>query len=137
MTDLLRQPLPEIRRVQDERLRAMLALCARGHPYYMERWHAASVTPGTLRGVADLARLPYLAGVIEGVQIAGGFPMLDRSFQTSAQGLYFTGFAATREFGPFFGFLRGATAAATIITRALSEPATAANDGRDRRRAAA
>lgn len=86
---------------------------------------------------ADLARLPYLAGVIEGVQIAGGFPMLDRSFQTSVQGLYFTGFAATREFGPFFGFLRGATAAATIITRALSEPATAANDGRDRRRAAA
>ena len=32
-----------IERVQDERLRAMLALCARGHPYYRRRWQEAGI----------------------------------------------------------------------------------------------
>jgi FAD-dependent urate hydroxylase len=73
---------------------------------------------------ADLARVPYLAGVIDQVQLADGFPVLDQHFQTSVPGLHITGFAATRDFGPFFGFVRGSTVAAEIIARALTEPAT-------------
>ncbi len=58
MTDLFRQPLDAIRRVQDARLLKMLDLCARGHPYYRERWSALAVKLGEVRGVADLWRLP-------------------------------------------------------------------------------
>jgi FAD-dependent urate hydroxylase len=72
---------------------------------------------------ADIARVPYLAGVLDHIQVADGYPVLDEHFQTSIPGLFITGFAATRDFGPFFGFVRGSTAAATIIAR---EPIVAA-----------
>jgi cation diffusion facilitator CzcD-associated flavoprotein CzcO len=72
---------------------------------------------------ADLARVPYLAGVLDQIETAKGFPILDEHFQTSVPGLFITGFAATRDFGPFFGFVRGSTAAATIISRGPIEPA--------------
>ncbi|HEX4325237.1 MAG TPA: AMP-binding protein [Burkholderiales bacterium] len=58
MSDLLRQPLEAIEQVQNERLRAMLALCARGHPYYRERWAKAGIDVAEIRTVADLERLP-------------------------------------------------------------------------------
>ncbi len=58
MTDLLRQPLAEIERLQSERLRHMLALCARGHPYYGRRWAEARVDIAAIRGVEDLERVP-------------------------------------------------------------------------------
>jgi cation diffusion facilitator CzcD-associated flavoprotein CzcO len=76
---------------------------------------------------ADVARVPYLAGVLDELRVADGFPVLDEHFQTSVPGLFITGFAATRDFGPFFGFVRGATAAATIVaSRGLgSEPGPA------------
>jgi len=56
--DLLRRPLAEIRRVQDERLVRMLTLCARGHAHYQKRWREAGVTLDAVRGVADLSALP-------------------------------------------------------------------------------
>lgn len=56
--DLLRQPIEAIERVQSERLRAMLALCARGHPYYRRRWAELGIDVTAIRGVADLERLP-------------------------------------------------------------------------------
>ena len=34
MSDLTRQSLETIEQLQNEKLRAMLDLCARGHPYY-------------------------------------------------------------------------------------------------------
>ncbi len=37
----------------------------------------------------------------------------------SLSGLYVTGFSATRDFGPFFGFVKGAPAAAALVVRAL------------------
>jgi thioredoxin reductase len=77
---------------------------------------------------ADLARVPYLAGVLDQVQIADGFPILDEHFQTSVPGLFITGFAATRDFGPFFGFVRGSTTAAEIIARRLVESGADARD---------
>ena len=35
--------------------------------------------------------------------------------QSPLEGLYLPGFAATRDFGPFFGFVKGAPAAASIV----------------------
>ena len=68
---------------------------------------------------ADLTKVPYLAGVLGEVRVAGGFPVLDDAFQTSLDGLYVTGFSATQDFGPFFGFVKGSPAAATLIVRDL------------------
>jgi FAD-dependent urate hydroxylase len=68
---------------------------------------------------ADLAKVPYLAGVRGEVRLSNGFPVLDESFQTSLDGLYITGFSATQDFGPFFGFVKGSPAAATLIVRDL------------------
>jgi phenylacetate-CoA ligase len=58
VADLLRQPLPVIRRVQSEKLVQALALCARGHAYYRRRWAEAGVDPSAIRTVEDLVRLP-------------------------------------------------------------------------------
>jgi cation diffusion facilitator CzcD-associated flavoprotein CzcO len=63
----------------------------------------------------DLPRVPYLDDVIDAIDQADGFPVLDESFQSSVPGLYFPGFAATRDFGPFFGFTKACPAAATIV----------------------
>jgi len=68
---------------------------------------------------ADLARVPYLAGVLDRVEVTDGFPVLDEAFGASLPGLYLPGFAATRDFGPFFGFVRGTSAAATLIVNDL------------------
>jgi len=58
MDDLIRQPLAAIERVQNEKLRAMLDLCARGHPYYRRVWTEAGIDVAQIRTVADLERLP-------------------------------------------------------------------------------
>jgi cation diffusion facilitator CzcD-associated flavoprotein CzcO len=68
---------------------------------------------------ADVAKVPYLTGVLPHVKVSGGFPVLDEAFQTSLDGLYITGFSATQDFGPFFGFAKGSPAAATLIVRDL------------------
>jgi hypothetical protein len=68
---------------------------------------------------ADLARVPYLAGLLGRIETADGFPVLDEAFATTLPGLYITGFSATRDFGPFFGFVKGSPAAATVIVRDL------------------
>jgi cation diffusion facilitator CzcD-associated flavoprotein CzcO len=68
---------------------------------------------------ADLARVPYLHRLLGRIDIADGFPVLDESFGSSLDGLYVPGFAATRDFGPVFGFVKGTSAAATIIVKDL------------------
>ena len=68
---------------------------------------------------ADLAKVGYLADVLDDIELSNGFPVLDESFQTSLPGLYVTGFSATQDFGPFFGFVKGAPAAATLVVRDL------------------
>jgi FAD-dependent urate hydroxylase len=70
--------------------------------------------------VVDLSKVPYLRGVLDSVALADGFPMLDEHFQTTLDGLYITGYSATRDFGPFFGFVKGSPAAATLIVRDLA-----------------
>ena len=64
---------------------------------------------------ADLARVPYLAGVLDRVKVTDGFPVLDETFGASLSRLYLPGFVATRDFGPFFGFVKGTSAAAQLI----------------------
>jgi FAD-dependent urate hydroxylase len=68
---------------------------------------------------ADLARVPYLAGVIDRIEVVDGFPRLDEAFGTTLDRLYVPGFAATRDFGPFFGFVKAAPAAASLIVADL------------------
>lgn len=67
---------------------------------------------------ADVSRVPYL----EGLDIAtrDGFPQLGHHFETSLPGLYMPGFAATQDFGPFFGFVKAAPAAGALIGRHLT-----------------
>jgi FAD-dependent urate hydroxylase len=68
---------------------------------------------------ADLARVPYLTRVLDRIDLADGFPVLDEAFGAGLSGLYLPGFAATRDFGPFFGFVKGSPAAATLIVQDL------------------
>src|SRR3712207_9479337 len=69
----------------------------------------------------DMRRIPYLSGIIDRLQLADGFPVLDEHFQSSLPGLFTTGFLATRDFGPFFGFVRGCPVAATLTPAGPSE----------------
>ncbi len=64
---------------------------------------------------ADLSRVPYLDGLIDRIDVDDGHPVLDEAFQTSLSGLYIPGLAASRDFGPFFGFTKGCPAAAALI----------------------
>jgi FAD-dependent urate hydroxylase len=68
---------------------------------------------------ARLADVPYLRPVVPDIEVLDGFPVLDESFQSSIPGLYFPGFAASRDFGPFFGFTKACPAAARLIIEAL------------------
>jgi len=69
----------------------------------------------------NLANIDYLRPLLDRIETADGFPVLDEHFQTSVAGLYMPGFLATRDFGPVFGFVRGCPAAATLIVAALSD----------------
>jgi cation diffusion facilitator CzcD-associated flavoprotein CzcO len=63
---------------------------------------------------ADLSAVPYLAGVLDRVSVTDGFPDLSPGFETTLPGLFVTGFSATRDFGPFYGFTKGCPSAARI-----------------------
>ena len=70
----------------------------------------------------ELGREPYLRdpSIANSLKVEEGFPVLDDQFQSDIPGLYFTGQAATRDFGPFFGFGIGCPAAAWVIGNALN-----------------
>jgi FAD-dependent urate hydroxylase len=69
---------------------------------------------------ADLATVGYLAGLVgDDVAVQDGFPVLDECFGSTAPGLYVAGFPSTRDFGPFFGFMRGAVPTASIVVEDL------------------
>jgi len=74
----------------------------------------------------NLANVGYLRPLLDRIETAEGFPVLDEHFQTTVAGLFMPGFLATRDFGPFFGFVRGCPAAATLIVAALSNVNTVA-----------
>jgi FAD-dependent urate hydroxylase len=68
---------------------------------------------------ANLSNVPYLRSVLPTMDIVDGFPSLDPGFQSSVPGLYFPGFTASRDFGPFFGFTRACPVAAKLIVDSL------------------
>jgi hypothetical protein len=68
---------------------------------------------------AELGRVPYLTRLTSQIDCSNGFPVLDEAFGTSLTGLYIVGFSATQDFGPFFGFVKGCPAAATLVVRDL------------------
>ena len=71
---------------------------------------------------ADLAAVPYLAGVLDRVSVTDGFPDLSPGFETTLPGLSVTGFASTRDFGPFYGFTKGCPSSARLaVTEMLRE----------------
>lgn len=55
------------------------------------------------------------ATILDPLATNEGFPALDPEFQTNLPNLYVTGLAATRDFGPFFGFTVACPVAAKII----------------------
>jgi thioredoxin reductase len=63
---------------------------------------------------ADIAAVPYLAPLLGGLATTDGFPDLSPGFETSVPGLFVTGFASTRDFGPFYGFTKGCPSSATL-----------------------
>ncbi len=63
---------------------------------------------------ADLGRVPYLEPLLDDLAVSDGFPQLSEGFETSVPGLYMTGFASTRDFGPFYGFTKGCPSSATL-----------------------
>jgi cation diffusion facilitator CzcD-associated flavoprotein CzcO len=72
----------------------------------------------------DVSRIPYLSrSLVAAVMSGDGYPQLDDHFQTPVPGLYMPGLASTRDFGPFFGFVRGAPVAAAIMTRQIASAA--------------
>ncbi len=58
MDDLTRQPLTVIEQRQSEKLRAMLDLCLRGHPYYRRVWADANINVSQIQTMAHLQQLP-------------------------------------------------------------------------------
>ncbi len=69
----------------------------------------------------DILRVPMLTNGNIGniLETKNGFPVLDETFQSSIPNLYFTGFAASQDFGPFFGFTAAVRASSKIIGRAI------------------
>jgi FAD-dependent urate hydroxylase len=63
---------------------------------------------------ADIRRVPYLEPLLDDLAVSDGFPQLSEGFETSVPGLYMTGFASTRDFGPFYGFTKGCPSSASI-----------------------
>jgi cation diffusion facilitator CzcD-associated flavoprotein CzcO len=63
---------------------------------------------------ADLERVPYLSCLIDQITVTDGYPNLSEGFETSLAGLWITGFASTRDFGPFYGFTKGCPSSARI-----------------------
>ncbi len=65
----------------------------------------------------DMGQVAYFSKttILPRLKTVSGFPALDEDFQTSVPGLYITGLASTRDFGPFFEYVRGCPISAKII----------------------
>jgi cation diffusion facilitator CzcD-associated flavoprotein CzcO len=69
----------------------------------------------------DIDRVPLLrdGGVRASMRVSDGHPHLDADLQTTVPGLFVTGQAATRDFGPLFGFTVAVRASAARIADAI------------------
>jgi len=69
----------------------------------------------------DVNKMPFLASgnCLAEIETRNDFPVLDEYFQSSLKDLFFTSFAATQDFGPFFGFTVGCTSASKALGKYL------------------
>ena len=80
----------------------------------------------------DISRYTFIAPeLLNSIARVDGYPKLDFSFQSSVRGLYFTGAAASRSFGPLLRFVSGTEySARTIARRICAEPKIPTSAGR-------
>jgi hypothetical protein len=68
-----------------------------------------------------LGSLPFLSPALRTrVRATDDRPVLSTGFESSVRGLYFTGLAATQQFGPVMRFLAGAGYTARVVSRHVS-----------------
>jgi cation diffusion facilitator CzcD-associated flavoprotein CzcO len=69
----------------------------------------------------DLRRVGLLAAgnLLPRIERRDGFPLLDRSLQSTVPGLFLTSLPATRDFGLFFGFTVAVRASGRMVARAI------------------
>jgi hypothetical protein len=68
----------------------------------------------------DISAYPFLPGsLLERIARAGGYPKLDRGFQSSVPGLHFLGAPSAWSYGPLMRFVAGTEFAAPVLTRAI------------------
>ena len=69
----------------------------------------------------DVERLDFIDPALrEQVRRQGGFPLLDRGFESSVPGLFFVGAISSYNFGPLVAFVAGSGVAARHITRRMA-----------------
>jgi phenylacetate-CoA ligase len=71
-----------LRRLQERKLRRVVEHAYRTVPFYRERWDRAGVTPGSVRSLEDLARLPIVSK--REMQAAGPDALTSRAFEPAA-----------------------------------------------------
>ncbi len=80
---------------------------------------------------ADLQRLTFLDDTLRsGLRTVAGTPEVDRNFESSAPGLFFTGPSALVTFGPLMRFVCGADYAARTLASQLARTARSGRWGR-------
>ena len=68
----------------------------------------------------DIERYPFLsAEILEKIECADGFPVLDQAFETSLRGMHFVGAPATWSFGPLMRFVAGTEFASAAVARRI------------------
>jgi FAD-dependent urate hydroxylase len=89
-----------------------------------ERRSADHVLLGTGYKI-DVSKLELLAPEVRGaLDLVNGYPVLDRSFQSSVSGLHFVGAPAAWSFGPLMRFVAGTGFAARALTRGVASAAS-------------
>jgi cation diffusion facilitator CzcD-associated flavoprotein CzcO len=69
----------------------------------------------------DVTRLPVLAPELRAaLRVVGGYPVLDRSYQSSIPGLHFVGAPAAWSFGPLMRFVAGTGFAARALSHGIA-----------------
>lgn len=108
--------------------RAVVAATAAPHGVELElqdgeRRSADHVLLGTGYRI-DVSQFELLASEVRrSLNLVGGYPVLDRSFQSSVPGLHFVGAPAAWSFGPLMRFVAGTGFAARAVTRGIAASA--------------
>jgi hypothetical protein len=85
--------------------------------------HSVSKVDHVLLGTGyrvDVRKYPFLAPELaDELELAGGYPVLRRGFESSVDGLYFLGAPAAWSFGPLMRFVAGTGFASSELARGI------------------